>query len=52
MLDNRKLALLALAIALLGSCVATPPKDRHPVGDFVMNIGSAEPVLAGTTRPT
>ncbi len=52
MLDNRKVVLLALAIALLGGCVATPSKNRHPVGDFVMNIGSAEPVLTGNPRPT
>jgi hypothetical protein len=52
MLDQRGYALLALVIALLCGCVATPTKDRPPVGDFVMNIGSADRVLTAPKQPT
>jgi len=36
--------LVAMLVIMLGGCTTTPANYRH--GDFIMNIGSAEPVVA------
>ena len=36
--------LVAMLVMVLGGCGTTPTRYRH--GDFIMNIGSAEPVVA------
>ena len=36
---------VALLIMLLSGCVATPSKYQERKGDFIMNIGSAAPVI-------
>ena len=36
--------LLAMLVMVLAGCTSTPNRYRH--GDFIMNIGSAAPVVA------
>jgi len=36
--------LVAMLVMMLGGCTTPPARYRH--GDFIMNIGSAEPVVA------
>ena len=37
--------LLAMLVMVLGGCVSTPAQNRYRHGDFIMNIGSAAPVI-------
>ena len=38
--------LLAMLVMVLGGCVSTPAQNRYRHGDFIMNIGSAAPVMS------
>ena len=38
--------IVSLVAALLSGCVATSPKPRDRIGDFVTNIGAAPPATA------
>ena len=37
--------MLAMLVMLLGGCVSTPAQNRYRHGDFIMNIGSAAPIV-------
>jgi hypothetical protein len=37
--------LVAMLVVVLGGCVSTPAQNRYRHGDFIMNIGSAAPVI-------
>ena len=45
--------LLAMLVMVLGGCVSTPAQNRYRHGDFIMNIGSAAPIVdhASTQAP-
>ena len=34
-----------MLVMVLGGCVSTPAQNRYRHGDFIMNIGSAAPVV-------
>ena len=40
--------LVAMLVMMLGGCTTPPSRYRH--GDYIMNIGSAEPVVAPPTE--
>ena len=42
--------LVAMLFMMLGGCTTPPARYRH--GDFIMNIGSAEPVVAPAPENT
>jgi hypothetical protein len=37
--------LVAMLVMVLGGCVSTPAPNRYRHGDFIMNIGSATPIV-------
>lgn len=37
--------LVAMLVIVLGGCVSTPAQNRYRHGDFIMNIGSAAPIV-------
>jgi len=44
--------LVAMLVLVLGGCVSTPTQNRYRHGDFIMNIGSAPPVVTPAPEAT
>ena len=42
--------LVAMLVMMLGACTTPPARYRH--GDYIMNVGTAEPVVAPAAEST